>query len=190
MTSQSLPLSLQIKTALIRSIRAISMVVGCAFALASMAGCKTKPPHGLEAAKNFDINKFEGIWHEIIRVNDKEELGLTRVTYDFRRTPDEKWLITTRAWKNAEGRWLGSQKIAKSPSTQYPASFQLGHGHPRHVVIIDNDHSLAVMCGKNYREFWVISKNPNPDPNRLGTILGLAEAAGFPVKEAFFVPTR
>ena len=166
------------------------MVFGC-LATLLLSSCKSTPmPKGIETAKNFDPNKFEGIWYEIARNNNAEEAGLTHVTSQYRRAADGKWLINTRAWDGANGTWVGSTRISVTPATGTPASFKLGHGNPRHVVIIDNDHTLALVCGKYYRDFWIISKSANPDQTRLERLMMVALNAGFPVKDAFYVPAR
>ena len=156
-----------------------------------MGACKSAPmPKGIETAKNFDMHKFEGIWYEIARSNNAEEAGLTHVTSQYRRARDGKWLINTRAWNGAKGIWVGSTRISMTPANGTPASFRLNRGNPRHVVIIDNDHTIALLCGKYYRDFWILSKTPTPDPARLERLMMVALDTGFPVKEAFYVPTR
>jgi apolipoprotein D and lipocalin family protein len=171
-------------------LRTASLVLGC-FATLVLGACKATPlPKGIETAKNFDLNKFEGIWHEIARSNNAEEAGFTHVTSQYRRGADGKWLINTRAWDGAKGIWVGSTRISTTPATGKPASFKLSHGNPRHVVIIDNDHTIALVCGKHYRDFWIISKSPNPDQARLDRLMMVALDSGFPVKDAFYVPTR
>jgi apolipoprotein D and lipocalin family protein len=181
-----------------------TVVVLGSLATLFLGACKTMPK-GIETAKNFNLQKFEGVWHEIARSNNAQEAGLTHVTSQYRRMADGKWLINTRAWDGANGDWVGSTRIstistaaktaegkpsAENPTSGNPASFQLGHGNPRHVVIIDNDHTLALVCGKHYRDFWIISKSPTPEQSRLERLMTLALDAGFPVKEAFFVPTQ
>jgi apolipoprotein D and lipocalin family protein len=172
------------------TLRSAGMVLGCLSTL-FFGACKSAPmPKGIETAKNFDLNKFEGIWYEIARSNNAQEAGLTYATSQYRRAADGKWLINTRAWDGANGIWVGSTRISTTPATGTPASFKLSHGNPRHVVIIDNDHTIALVCGKYYRDFWIISKSPTPDHTRLERLMMVALEAGFPVKEAFYVPTR
>jgi apolipoprotein D and lipocalin family protein len=172
------------------TVRLFGMVLG-SLTLFLFGACKSAPmPKGIETAKNFDLHKFEGIWYEIARSNMAEEAGLTQVTSQYRRAADGKWLINTRAWDGAHGVWLGSTRVSKTPTQGTPASFQLNHGNPRHVVIIDNEHTIALVCGKRYRDFWIISKSPVPDQTRLERLMMVALDAGFPVKGAFFVPTR
>lgn len=190
MTAQSQPPFSRSNPAPRRNSSLVTAAFGCVFAITAMTGCKTRPPIGLSPAKNFSQKKFEGIWHEIYRTNEKEEFGLTQVTTEFRRAQDGKWFVSTRAWKNSEGRFVGSQKVIKGPKQSSPSTFSIDRKHRRHFVIMDDDNSLAVVCGKNYRQFWVLSKNPNPDQAKLDAILQSAEEAGFPVREAICVPTR
>jgi len=172
------------------SLTGRSLLLGGILALASLSSCSTsKPiPKGVEVAKNFDPLRFEGTWYELARTNHPDEAGLTRVSANYKRNADGTWLVSDRAWNNATGAWVGSQRIAKSEPT--PGSFKLKHAKPRNVVFIDSEHSMAVVCSNTYRQFWVISKNPEPDHNRFDRMLALAQDAGFPVKEAFVVPTR
>jgi apolipoprotein D and lipocalin family protein len=171
-------------------LRTTIMVLG-SLATLLLGACKTgHMPKGIETAKNFDLHKFEGVWHEIARSNNAQETGLTHVTSQYRRAADGKWLINTRAWDGANGDWVGSTHISSTPAAKTPASFKLGRGNTRNVVIIDNDHTLALVCGKHYREFWIISKSPTPDQSRLERLMTVALDAGFPVRDAFFVPTR
>jgi apolipoprotein D and lipocalin family protein len=161
-----------------------------ALSLVTLSGCALhrNVPKGVEIAKNFDPLRFEGTWYELARTNHPDEAGLTRVTANYKRLPDNTWLITDRAWSNAEGRWVGSEHIAKTG--KFPGSLKSRFGKPRNVVFIDSEHSMAILCSNTYRQFWIISKNPEPEPNRFDRMLALAQEAGFPVKEAIALPTR
>jgi apolipoprotein D and lipocalin family protein len=159
-------------------------------ALLSLSGCATKKtiPAGLETAKNFDPLRFEGTWHQIVRTNTKEEAGLTRVTTTFKRKQDGSWLLVNRAWKNELGSYVGGAQTALAGAK--PGTFNVKDGSPKFIVVIDQEHSLALACGETYDRFWILSKNPEPEGGRLERMMSLAADAGFPVKEAFFVPVR
>lgn len=175
---------------LIPPLRSAGLALG-ALAMLSLGACKIAPaPKGIETAKNFDPVKFEGTWYEIARNNVADEKGLTHVTSQYRRAADGKWLISTRAWDGSHGIWVGSTHHSPKPSKTQPASFTLGHGNPRHVVVVDNEHTIALVCGKRYTDFWIIAKSPAPDQTRLERLMMVALNTGFPVKGAFFVPTQ
>lgn len=172
------------------AVRTAGILLGCIASLL-LGACKTAPmPKGIENAKNFDPNKFEGTWHEIARSNNVQETGLTHVSTHYRRAAMGKWLVNTRAWDGANGIWVGSTYASTTPSTGTPASFKISRNEVRHVVIIDNEHTLALVCGKRYRDFWIVSKSPTPDQSRVERLMTVALDAGFPVKDAFYVPTR
>lgn len=139
-------------------------------------------------AKNFDPLRFEGTWYELARTNHPDEGGLTRVTSTYIRKNDGTWLVTDRAWSNADGAWVGSERAAKPG--EFPASLRLKHAKPRNIVLIDSEHTMALVCSNTYRQFWIISKNPDPEPARFDKMLSAAQEAGFPVKEAMVLPTR
>jgi apolipoprotein D and lipocalin family protein len=159
-----------------------------ALALLSFTGCATKIPTGVVVAKNFDPLRFEGTWYELARTNHPDQAGLTRVTSTYKRNSDGSWLVTDRAWSNADGMWVGSQRSAKAG--EQPASLNLKHAKPRNIVLIDSDHTMALVCSNTYRQFWIISKNPDPEPARFDRMVAAAQENGFPVKEAIVLPTR
>ncbi len=165
------------------------VLLGGVLAACCFSSCTTaKVPKGVQLAKNFDPLRFEGTWYELARSNHPDQAGLTRVSATYKRNPDGSWLVTDRAWSNAEGIWLGSERKGKNGASQ--ASFKLKHAKPRHIVIIDPEHTMALVCSNTYRQFWIISKNPEPEPTRFDRMISAAQEAGFPVKEAIALPTR
>lgn len=177
------------KTASVRG-RFFRVASAGALSLLTLSGCATPKniPSGLETAKNFDPLRFEGTWHEIVRTNNKEEVGLTRVTTTFKRKQDGSWLLTNRAWKNELGGFVGSAQTATPGAT--PGSFIVKDGNPKFIVVIDQEHSLALACSSSFKQFWILSKNPDPESSRLERMMALASEAGFPMKESFFVPVH
>jgi apolipoprotein D and lipocalin family protein len=166
----------------------IPLLFGSAFAAFCLSSCSSTTPKGVVLAKNFDPLRFEGTWYELARTNHPDEAGLTRVSANYKRKSDGSWLISDRAWSNAEGMWLGSERKAKSGKS--PAVFKLRHANPRNVVVIDPEHTMALACSNTYRQFWILSKNPDPEPGRFDRMISVAQEAGFPVKELITLPTR
>ena len=159
-----------------------------ALSLLLLASCAATIPPGVIVAKNFDPLRFEGTWYELARTNHPDEGGLTRVTATYIRKNDGSWLVTDRAWSNASGAWVGSERVAKPGA--FPASLRLKHAKPRNIVLIDSEHTMALVCSDTYKQFWIISKNPDPEPARFDKMLAAAQEAGFPVKEAMVLPPR
>lgn len=155
------------------------------------SGCQSSlTPKGLKAAKNFDGRKFEGTWHQILRSDIPEEAGLSCVSYQFQRVEQDEWTVILRGWNSAEGRWMGSTQKGVSLKEGAPGTIRLGLASPRTIAIIDDEHTMAVLCGKKFRHFAIFSKNPDPERQRLERMLAAAREVGFPVEETFFVPTR
>jgi len=164
------------------------MLLSGALALLCLSGCATKLPKGVTVAKNFDPLRFEGTWYELTRTNHPDQAGLTRITATYKRNSDGSWLITDRAWSNAEGIWRGSERRASAG--EHPGSLKVKNAKPRNIVLIDPEHTMALMCSNTYKQFWIISKNPDPEPNRFDKMVAAAQELGFPVKEAIVLPTR
>ena len=159
-------------------------------ALLPLSGCVIQPPpKGLKTANNFDARRFQGTWHEILRYNCPDEAGLTRVTATYSKQGNGTWVVTDRAWKNTAGQWVGSTSEIRDPE-KTQGTLLLKYRKPRHVIFIDNDHTLALVCGPNAQHFSIISKSLLPDSARLERIMAQAEDAGFPMREAFWVPTK
>ena len=171
-------------------VRKFGLRAASVLALLPLFGCVSQqPPKGLKTANNFDARRFQGTWHEILRYNYPNEAGLTRVTATYSKQGNGTWIVTDRAWKNAAGQWVGSTSEIRDPE-KLQGTLQLKSRKPRHVIFIDNDHTIAVVCGPTAQQFSVISKTPLPDSARLERIMVQAEDAGFPIREAFWVPTK
>ena len=174
-----------------KGLLSIGMLLLPLVPLLTTSGCQsTLTPKGLTAAKNFDGRKFEGTWHQILRSDIPEEAGLSCISYQFKRVDQDEWTVILRGWNSADGRWQGSTQRGVALKEQASGTIRLGLARPRTVAIIDEEHTMAVLCGKKYRHFAVFSKNPDPEPQRLERMLAAAREVGFPVEETFFVPTR
>ena len=57
-------------------------LVICLFLATVTAGC-TGLPNGVEAVSNFDINRYQGAWYEIARLDHRFEKGLTNVSAEY-----------------------------------------------------------------------------------------------------------
>ena len=50
--------------------------------LFSLSAC-TSPPEGITAVKSFDLQKYQGKWYEIARLNHSFEEGMEQVTANY-----------------------------------------------------------------------------------------------------------
>ena len=157
--------------------------------LLGLSACQTLPK-GLSTASNFDAAKFGGTWYEIVRVHNRQQTGLTRVTSTFEKKDPTHWLVTERGWNNQLGRWQGSERTARTPKKGPAGQFLFRFSSPRNVVAINDSHDCALMASSNFRRMWVISKTPTPSAAAVQEMLDKARQMGFPTEEAYFTPAQ
>ena len=83
----------------------------------------TSPPEGITAVKNFDLQKYQGKWYEIARLNHSFEEGMEQVTANYTINDDgtvkvinKGYITKEQQWKNAEGlaKFVGDSDIGLS----------------------------------------------------------------------------
>ncbi len=132
--------------------------------LLGMTACSTVPPEGMSAVTPFDINRYQGKWYEIARLDHSFERNLSDVTANYRLLPQGGVEVINRGydvkrneWRQVTGRALligdtnrGSLKVS------FFGPFYAGY----HVVALDQQHyRWALVAGPSRDYFWILARN-------------------------------
>jgi apolipoprotein D and lipocalin family protein len=168
-----------------RSILAIGLAV------LLLAAC-TGRPEGVEPVRGFDITRYLGTWHEVMRLDHGFERGLSRVTAVYTARDDGSVGVLNRGfdarlcrWKDAAGRavFQGEQDIA-SLSVTFFWPFAGGY----HVIDLDRDlYQWALVSGPSRSYLWILARRPDLDPAIRARLVEKARALGFPVEGLILV---
>jgi apolipoprotein D and lipocalin family protein len=148
----------------------------------SFSSCSTIP-RGVTAVKSFDIEKYMGKWYEIARIDFRFERNLNNTTAEYSikkngtiRVDNRGYNYLTNKWKQA----IGKAKFARDPNVamlkvSFFGPFYSGYN----VIALDSEYTNALVCGKNLRYLWILSRSTTIQEDVKRTYLKIAEAAGY-----------
>ena len=83
-----------------------------ALSLMILAACTGGPPGGLTVVKNFELERYQGIWFEIARLDHRFERGLSQVSAEYRIQADNTVQVINRGFDVDSGQW--EQAVGKA----------------------------------------------------------------------------
>lgn len=159
-----------------------------------LAGCSTQPPAGIQSVQGFDIQRYQGQWYEIARLDHGFEHGLIDVTATYTPRSDGGinvvncgYDLSSSSWKEAHGRayFNGAADIG-SLKVSFFWPFFGGY----HVVALDSDYRWAMVIGNDRSYLWILSRTAQlPDPIKARLVV-LATGLGFDTSKLIWVQHR
>lgn len=154
-------------------------------------GCRDTPPEGLESVKNFRLSKYLGTWYEIARLPHRFEKGLENVTAHYALREDGYVQVTNRGYnpkKQRQSEAKGKAKFAHGDSNRghLKVSF-LGPFYANYVIFyLEEDYSIALVCGSSKKYLWILSRSPKLPLEKLQQYVDMAKAKGFDTEKLIY----
>ena len=155
------------------------------------AGCGGKrPPEGIRAVTDFNLNRYLGTWYEIARLDHSFERGLEQVRAEYALRDDGGVRVVNRGydprkkiWKQAEGRarFAGSPDVA-SLEVSFFRPFWAGY----HVFALD-PRKYALVTSGSRRYLWLLARERTLPESLKQELVAKADAAGFDTRALIWV---
>lgn len=151
--------------------RVVSRVVGVLALVLGVVAC-TGVPQGAKVVQPFAVAPYMGVWHEVARLDNRFERGLTQVTAEYQLLDDGRIQVTNRGFDAASGEWQQADGVARFVSEEAKnaqrAELEVSFFGPFYasynVVKLSSDYQYALVVGKNTEFAWLLSKSATPDP--------------------------
>ena len=88
------------------------------------SGC-TGRPDGIKPVSPFDINRYQGVWYEIMRLDHSFERGLTNVTATYILRNDGMVDVLNRGFDRKQCRWKEAHGTASFQGNKTVASLSV-----------------------------------------------------------------
>ena len=156
------------------------------------AGCAGIPP-GVRAVENFDIERYQGTWYEIARLDHRFERGLTHVSATYTLRHDRGVAVHNRGYAPKNSRWKevrGRAYFVEDPSKgRLKVTFFWPFYGAYNVIALDEDaYSFAMVCGPSKSYLWILGRNRTLPASILDNLIAEATQLGFPTDALIFVP--
>lgn len=171
-----------VRRALIPSCRAGLWALWMA-GVAVMAGCaNTSPPPGVEAVTPFDLQRYQGRWYELARLDHSFERGMTDVSATYTPQADGSVRVVNRGFAAASGQWreaIGRALFTGAPTTgSLKVSFFGPFYGGYHVAALDPDYRWALVLGPDTSYCWILARDKQLDAAQRDAIVARAQALG------------
>lgn len=156
-----------------------------------LSGC-TGRPDGIKPVSPFDINRYQGVWFEIMRLDHSFERGLTNVTATYTLRDDGMVDVLNKGFDRKQCRWKEALGTASFQGKKTVASLSVTFFWPfaggYHVFALDaEDYGYALVAGPSQNYLWILARQPGLSLETRNDLVSKARQHGFSVKDLILV---
>lgn len=183
-----MPVLFSCRSAALRMLVLLLLLVA---ALGPLAGCSTRAPIGISAITSFDIQRYQGHWYEVARLDHVFERGMTDVSATYQPQADGRLRVINRGFDAAKGEWreaIGKALFSAAPTTgSLKVSFFGPFYGGYHVAALDADYRWALVVGPDRSYCWILSRKKQLDAAQREVIVARANELGIDTSALIWV---
>jgi len=145
-------------------------------------GC-TGIPEGVTPVRGFQLERYLGVWYEIVRLDHSFERGLVDVTATYQTRSDGGIDVLNKGYDPAKQTWREAEGRAYFIDTPDTASLKVSFFGPfyggYHVMALDPEYRWAMVSGPTHKYFWILARSPSLPDEVIKNLLQTAKLAGF-----------
>ena len=155
-----------------------------------MAGC-TGVPEGIDPVSDLNVERYQGTWYEIARLDHSFEEGLSNVTAEYTVQDDGSIRVINRGYSEEDGQWEEAEGRAVFVDDESDGHLKVsffGPFYASYVVFeLDEDYRYVYITGYDRDYLWFLSRSPTVDDDALAEFKQVAEEKGFDLDELIVV---
>ena len=139
-------------------------------------------PNVPEPAKNVELDRYLGKWFEIARYEQRFERGCVAASAQYSSGPDGKIIVLNRCRKQ-NGKIEEARGVAKVVDGVTRAKLKVSFFGPFYgnYWILDHadDYSWSIVGEPTGRYLWILSRHPQPGPERVEELIERVSTLGY-----------
>ena len=151
-------------------------------------GCSEKRTSSIPAVENSDLKRYCGKWYEIARLPNWFERGMSDVTATYTLAPDGSVKVINRGIRH--GKKVIANGIARFPGEsdrgELEVSFQWPFWGGYRVIWLDENYTLAAVCGDRMNYLWILARTPEISFKELDKVIDFLRSRGFSIEKLEF----
>jgi apolipoprotein D and lipocalin family protein len=156
-----------------------------------LMGCATAPPEGMTAVSPFDVQRYQGTWYEVARLDHSFERDMRDVTARYAVQADGSVQVLNRGFDMKKNDWREAIGKAKFIGDTQRASLKVSFFGPfyggYHVIALDPTYSWSMVVGPDRDYLWILSRSNTLDPVVKAQLRTQALALGLPFDRLIWV---
>lgn len=161
-------------------------------AIALLTGCgMSSPPIGINPVTPFDLQRYQGQWYELARLDHFFERGLTDASALYQPQADGSVRVVNRGFDPAKGQWREVTGKAQFTGAATTGSLKVSFFGPfyggYHVAALDPDYRWALVVGPDRGYCWVLARSKTLAPSTKAEIVARAKALGIDIDALIWV---
>lgn len=158
----------------------------------TLIACHTARPSGIKVVNDFDIQRFQGTWYEIARLNHAFEKGLTDVSAIYEQQSDGPINVINQGYDPLQKKWYTAHGTALFLDRPTIGALKISFFWPfyggYYVVALDKQHyQWAMIAGPTHRYLWILSRERTLAAAITTQLVNQARLLNFPTEQLIFV---
>jgi apolipoprotein D and lipocalin family protein len=158
-----------------------------------LQGCILSIPAGVAPVAGFDVNQYLGRWYEIARLDNRFQRGLGQVMATYSLRKDGSICVENTGWHSQTG-----QQQTVTGKARFVAEKNIGHlkvsfwgpFYSSYVVFhLEDDYSVAMVCGSSRNYCWILARSPMLSAEDLAKYRNIAKDNGFAIENFKYAPS-
>lgn len=142
-----------------------------------------------ENTKNFDLDRYMGLWYEIARYPNPFEKGLEYITAEYTKTEGKKYIrIINSGYKTSKQKRTeakGRMKTTSSPRTVKVSFFPFVWSALT-VEYCDSNYTHAIAISESGKYLWILSRTPTLSTEEHAALLDIIKKKGYSVDKLIY----
>lgn len=164
---------------------ALSLMLASLFVSCSSIPSKAKP------VKDFEVNKYLGVWYEIARLNFHFEKNLDNTSAQYNLDKNGHVKVLNSGYNYKKNKWVSANGLAKFRGNTHIAALKVSFWGPFYggynVIALDKEYKYALIAGKSLNYLWILSREKTIPEDIKTKYLKIAQAIGYKTSHLIWV---
>ncbi|MBD1581947.1 lipocalin family protein [Pseudoalteromonas sp. S16_S37] len=160
--------------------------------LVTLLGACTGLPENIQPVSNFNIQKYQGKWYEIARLDHSFEQNLSNVTATYAINNDGSVEVINKGYHTQDKEWQQADGIAKFVNGDDIGHLKVSFFGPfygSYVVfgLDQNAYQYAYVTSYNKEYLWLLARTPKVSQSVIDDFVQTAQQYDFAIEQLIYV---
>lgn len=148
-------------------------------------------PDGINPVENFNLEKYQGTWYEIARLDHSFERDLENVSAQYRIKKDGNVEVINQGFLPKDKRWkkaTGNAKFVESSDKGFLKVSFFGPFYGSYIIFeLDKNYQYAFVSGPDLSYLWLLSRTKTIEPELMNHFIEKVNTLGFDTDKVIWV---